>query len=78
MKRWRLALCVVLAGLAVPVAVGAAGMITAADGVYTPREATAPPAPAAPTATGTASPASTTQSARRQRFHGRPPSGLMR
>ena len=47
MKRWRLALCVVLAGLAVPVAVGAAGMITTTDGLYTPREATAPTAPAA-------------------------------
>ena len=47
MKRWRLALCVVLAGLAVPIAVGATGMITAADGVFTPREATAPAAPAA-------------------------------
>jgi putative intracellular protease/amidase len=50
MKRWRLALCVLLAGLAVPVAVGVTGMIIAADGVFTPREATAPAAPPAPAA----------------------------
>jgi hypothetical protein len=47
MQRWRLALCAALAGLAVPVAVGATGMITAADGVFTPRDATAPAVPAA-------------------------------